>query len=59
MKTLFDEVCDEVGFDEHERELFHSCLDVLDKASENGSDPGPRIRELIERRGVGNAVQAN
>lgn len=59
MKTLFDEVCDEVGFDEYERELFRACLDVLDKASENGSNPEPRIRELIERKGADNAVQAN
>lgn len=59
MKTLFDEVCDEVGFDERERELFRACLDVLDEASESGLNPEPRIRELMARKGADNAVQTN
>lgn len=57
MRTLRDEIFDEVGFDEAERALFLSCLAAISEASKDGEDPRPRVRKLVEREVAGHAVQ--
>ena len=57
MRTLRDEIFDEVGFDEGERALFLSCLEAMSEASKDGEDPRPRVRKLVEEEVAGRAVQ--
>lgn len=57
MRTLRDEIFDEVGFDEGERALFLSCLEAMSEASKDGEDPRPRVRKLVEEEVARRAVQ--
>ena len=57
MRTLRDEIFDEVGFDEGERVLFLSCLEAMSEASKDGEDPRSRVRKLVEEEVARRAVQ--
>lgn len=55
--TTYEDVFDEVGFSQEERELFRACLETISDALERGEDPMPSVRGAVEREIDTDAVQ--
>lgn len=55
--TTYEDVFDEVGFSQEERELFRACLETISDVLERGEDPMPSVRGAVERGIDTDAVQ--